>query len=86
LGVDALVWNLPWDLVCPYGMFKGAFAEAEEGADEGQGYRHAEPESQKGHQSEERNGSRGSLVPKDQVHDEEVGEDDAVERVTNKRP
>ena len=78
LGVDALVGDLPGDLVGPDGVLDGPLAEAEEGADEGQGHGDAEPEGQEGHQGKEGDGRGGALVPQDQVHREEVQEHDSV--------
>ena len=44
LGVDALVWDLPWYLVSANGMFQSSFSESEEGSDKGQWNRDTEPE------------------------------------------
>ena len=83
LSVDALFWDLSRDLVCPDGMLDGPLAEAEECSDEGQGHGHAEPQGQQGHQGEEGDGSWGSLVPQDQVHDEEQGKDNTENKNKN---
>ena len=76
--VKTLVWYLPGDLVGPDRVFNGPLAEAQEGSNECEGDRDQEPEGQELHQGEEGHRGRRPLVPKHQVHHEEVGEYDPV--------
>ena len=76
--VKTLVWYLPGDLIGPDRVFNGPLAEAQEGSDECEGDRDQEPEGQELHQGEEGHRGRRPLVPKHQVHHEEVGEYDSV--------
>lgn len=50
---------------------------AEERADEGERHRHQEPECQKGQEGGEGDGCARTLVPEDEVHQEEEGEHNA---------
>ena len=77
LGVDRLVRDLPGDLVGPDWLLYARLPEPKVSPDEGEGDWDSEPESQEGHQGEEGDGSRGSVVPENQVEDEEVAEDNA---------
>lgn len=76
LCVDALVWDLSGDLVGSDWLLDHRLPEAEVSADEGEGDGHAEPERQQRHQREERDRGGASVVPENQVHDEEVSKDD----------
>ena len=62
-------------------MFDRSLPESEEGADEGQRHRDAEPQCQQSHQREEGDGRGRALVPKNEVHDEEQREDDPDEKI-----
>ena len=52
-------------------------AEAEEGTEEGEGERDAEPEEEQGQEGGEGDGRRGPRPPQEEVECEEDGEDDA---------
>ena len=71
LCVDALLWDLARDLIRSDRMFNGTLSETEEGSNEGQGHRDAEPQGKQCYQCEEWNGRRGAFVPQHQVHDKE---------------
>jgi hypothetical protein len=77
LGVDTLLGYLSGNLVSAYGVLNAPFTETEKGSDEGQGDGDAEPQGQQGHQGEEWNGRRGSLGPKNEVHDKEMSKHDS---------
>ena len=77
LSVDGLVWDLPWDLICPHRLLNRSFPEAKIGSDKGEGDGDSKPERQERDQSEEWDRGRGAVVPEHQVQDEEVSEDDA---------
>ena len=77
LRVHRLVWDLPWDLICPHWLLDWSFPEAKVGPDEGEWHRHPEPERQESDQREEWDRCGGAVVPEHQVEDEEVGEDNA---------
>jgi len=76
LGINALVRNLPGDLVGPHGLLDAGLPEAKVGTYEGERHGDTKPEGEEGDKSEERNGSTTAIVPEHKVEDEEVGEDD----------
>ena len=77
LRVHWLVWDLPWDLICPDRLLNWSFPEAKVSPNEGEWDGHSKPERQKRDQGEERDCCRGSVVPQHQVEDEEVRKDNA---------
>ena len=77
LGVDGLVWNLSGNLVGSHWLLNPWFSESKVGSNKGERNGDSEPESEERDQSEEWDSSRGSLVPEDEVEDEEVTEHNA---------
>ena len=72
LGVDGLIRNLSWNLVSSYGLLYCWLAESKICSNKCEGNRDSKPQSQQSDQSEEGDGSRGCLIPEDQVQDEEM--------------
>jgi len=77
LSVNALIRNLSRNLIGPHWLLNWRLSEAKVGTNEGERNRNAKPESKKSDEGEEWNRSRTSLIPKNQVQDEEVGKDDS---------
>ena len=67
LGVDGLVRNLSWNLVSSYGLLYCWLAESKICSNKCERNGDSKPQSQQSDQSEEGDGSRGCLIPEDQV-------------------